>query len=210
MTISILPPYTTCFWHTDDVFFTLTLSSANLLFLYDSLKFWHEIISKYKYVFWHYYRLGLSELFTKHFGDILYIHFRFRVRICSSFLGRAKTEWIVALRMSDAETNRTASLCKLSRRDVCLSELCLLQTNYNCGTGPRGSASFTIQAAASLRKHEIPFQLYTVYTNQFCVLRFSLKIWELQAWPRNFLFCGIRRLIHYRVYKCWTLRHAVA
>jgi len=25
------------------------------------------------------------------------------------------------------------SLCKLSRRDVCLSELCLLRTSYDCG-----------------------------------------------------------------------------
>jgi hypothetical protein len=74
--------------------------------------------------------LNISVIYYKHFG--------FRVRKRSSFLGRAKTEWIATLSVSDAETNRTASLCKLSLRHVCLSVVCLLQTNYNCRMGPRG------------------------------------------------------------------------
>lgn len=94
---------------------------------------------------------------------IYYKHFAFRDRIFSTVLGRAKTEWIVALKVSEAETNRTASLCKLSRRDVCLSELCLLQTNYNCGMGPRGPSFFHDPSSVTEKARHSISDLYNLH-----------------------------------------------
>jgi hypothetical protein len=111
------------------------------------------------------YLLNISVIYYKHLG--------FRVRISSSFLGRAKTERIVTLRVSDAETNRTASLCKLSRRDVCLSELCLLQTKYNCGTRPRGPSFFHVPSSVTEKARHSSSASYRLH---YPVL-----------WPENFL-----------------------
>jgi hypothetical protein len=83
-----------------------------------------------------------------------------------SFLGRAKTEWIVILTVSDAEAGTVKPPCVSSHVEmfVCLS--CLLQTNYNCDTGPRGPTLFQDPSSVTVKKHDIPVQLDAVYVKQ--------------------------------------------
>lgn len=82
-----------------------------------------------------------------------YKHLKFWVRMYPSLLGGAKIEWIIAFNSEwRGDWSTKPSLCKLSRLDVCLSELCLLQTSYNCGAGPRGHTLFQYPSSVTVKE----------------------------------------------------------
>jgi hypothetical protein len=126
------------------------------LIFYECLEFWHKIISQHKYGFWHYSQHRLLDCYSLNISVIDYKHLEFRVRMYPSFLGRAKTEWIVTLTVTCGGGNSKVSLCNLSRRDVCLSELCLLQTNLQFWYGPTWP-----HFVSKSKQHDVRVQLDT-------------------------------------------------
>lgn len=129
-----------------------------------------------------------------------YKHLKFRVRMYPSFLGRAKTEWIVTLIVSDAKAETVKPPCIRSHVEmfVCLS--CLLQTNYNCGTSPRGPTSFQDPSSVNVKKHDILVQRDTIYVKHKLLIStmqgFSHKSSQLLRLLRNSLNCATQRLIN--------------